>query len=153
MNYRLKMILPIVLMGLTFGYAALAIVRGGAREVKQPLPPSLHNLAAVRLLEIRDGGGRVVLGGNFMMTTKKNGKIEGTAMLAATSVDTDAAGEAEIEISNKRNNVVEKELEIEVRKLAANTSYDLFIDGQQTASFKTDLRGAAELEMTQDSMR
>lgn len=153
MNYRLKMILPIVLMGLTFGYATLAIVRGGAREIKQPLPPSLHNLAAVRLLEIRDGGGRVVLGGNFTIATKNNGELEGAAPLAATGVDTDAEGEAEIEISNRKKGGVEKELEVEVRKLAANTSYELFIDGQQAATFKTDLRGAAELEMTQDSSR
>jgi hypothetical protein len=147
------MILPVVVMCLTLGYATLAIVRGDAREIKQPLPPSLDNLAEVKLAEIRDVENRVILGGNFTLTTKKNGELDGAALLGATGVDTDAAGEAEIEISNKKNGSVEKELEVEVRRLAANTSYQLFIDGQQAASFKTDLRGAAELELTQDSSR
>jgi hypothetical protein len=47
MSYRVKMVLPIVVMLLTFGYAALAIVRSG---------------------------GRVVGGGNFTLT--KNGEVK-----------------------------------------------------------------------------
>lgn len=153
MSYRVKMILPIIVMCLTFGYAVLAIVRSDAREIKQPLPASLDNLAAVKLVEIRDGDGRIILGGNFTMRTKKAGGIKGAASLTSPGVDADATGKAEIEISNKKNSVAEKELEVEVRKLAANTSYELFIDGQSAASFKTDLRGAAELELTHDSSR
>ncbi|MCA1567629.1 MAG: hypothetical protein LC803_18670 [Acidobacteria bacterium] len=148
MSYRVKMILPIVVMFLTFGYAALAIVRSDSREIKQPLPSSLDNLAAVKLVEIKDGGGRVILSGNFTVTTKYDGEIEEKSPLAATGVDPDARGVAEIEISNKKNSVTEKELEVEVRQLSAHTSYDLFIDGQQAASFKTNHRGEAELEMT-----
>lgn len=150
MSYRVKMILPIFVMCISLGYAALAIVRGDSREIKQPLPSSLDNLAAVKLVEIRDGGGRVILGGNFTMTTKQDGDVEGAAPLVASGVDPDAAGQAEIEISNKKNNVAEKELEVEVRNLTANTSYNLSIDGQQAASFKTNHRGEAELEMTNE---
>ncbi|HEY0099533.1 MAG TPA: hypothetical protein VGB76_11340 [Pyrinomonadaceae bacterium] len=142
------MVLPVVVMFLTFGYAALAIVRSSAGELKQPLPPSLDNLAASRLVEIRDVDGRVVLSGNFTLTTKRDGEIEGAAPLTASGVDPDAEGVAEIEISNEKNNVVEKELEIEVRNLAANSSYNLFIDGEQAATFKTNPRGVAELELT-----
>ena len=157
MSYRVKMILPVVIMFLTLGYAAMAIVRGDSREIKQPLPPFLDDLATVKLVEIRDGGGRVVLAGNFTLTTEKDGDIEGAAPLTATDVDPNAAGEAEMEISNKKNSfaisnkknsVAEKELEAEVWNLAAHTSYKLFIDGLQAASFKTNHRGAAELEMT-----
>lgn len=148
MSYRVKMILPVVIMFLTLGYAAMAIVRGDSREIKQPLPPFLDDLANVKLVEIRDVGGRVVLGGNFTLTTEKDGDIEGTAPLAATGVDPDTAGKAEVEISNKKNSIAEKELEAEVWNLAANTSYNLFIDGRQAASFKTNYRGAAELEMS-----
>ena len=147
MSYRVKMILPVVGMFLV-ACAAVAAITGGGREIKQPLPPSLDNLAAVKLLEIRDGGGRVVLAGNFTTTTKRDGDVEGAAPLAASGVDPDAAGEAEIEIANKKNSVVEKELEVEVRNLSANTSYGLFVDGRQAAVFTTDPRGKAELEMT-----
>jgi hypothetical protein len=148
MSYRVKMILPIVIMFLTLGYAATAIIRSDSQEIKQTLPPFLDNLAAVKLVEIRDVDGRVILGGNFASKEEKNGEVEGAASLVASSVDPDAAGEAEIEISNRKNSSGEKELEIEVRNLSANTSYTLFIDGQQAASFKTNQRGAAKLEMT-----
>jgi hypothetical protein len=43
---------------------------------------------------------------------------------------------------------VDKELEVEVSKLAPGTTFNLFIDGQQAAVITTDQRGAAELEMT-----
>lgn len=141
------MILPVVVMFLAFGYAVLAIVRGGANEIKQPLLPSLDDLAAVRLVEVKNAGGQIVLSGSFTMTTKNNLDIEGEATLAATSVDADAAGKAEVEVS-KRNGNVEKELEVEVRKLAPGETFNLFIDGQQTAVIKTNQRGVAELEMT-----
>jgi hypothetical protein len=39
MNYKLKMILPIILMLLVFGYAVVAVVRSSASEIKEP-PPS-----------------------------------------------------------------------------------------------------------------
>lgn len=148
MSYRVKMMLPIVVMFLALGYAALAIVRGDSREIKLPLPSSLDNLAAVRIVEIKGDDGSVILGGNFTMAMKPDGDVEGAAPFAASGVERDATGQAEIEISNRKNSFAEKELEVEVRNLAAHTSYTLFIDGQQVASIKTNHRGEAKLEMT-----
>jgi hypothetical protein len=146
MSYRVKMLLPVVGMFL-LGCIVVAVVRGEGREIKQPLPPSLDDLAAVRLVEIRDAGGQVVLGGSFTTATKKNGDVEGEATLAATGVDADAAGKAEIEVS-QRNGDVDKELEVEVSKLAPGATFNLFIDGRQAAVITTNSRGAAELELT-----
>lgn len=146
MSYRVKMILPVVGMFL-LGCVVVAVVRGEGRESKQPLPPSLDDLAAVRLVEVRDAAGQIVLGGSFTMATKKNGDVEGKATLAATGVDADAAGEVEVEVSTRNGNV-DKELEVEVSKLAPGTTFSLFIDGQQAAVITTNQRGAAELEMT-----
>jgi hypothetical protein len=140
------MILPVVGMFL-LGCVVVAAVRDKGREIKQPLPPSLDDLAAVRLVEVRNAAGQVVLGGSFTTATKKNGDVEGEARLASTGVDADAAGKAEVEVSTRNGNV-DKELEVEVRKLAPATTFDLFIDGKQAASIITDQRGAAELEMT-----
>jgi hypothetical protein len=146
MSYRVKMLLPVVGMFL-LGCVVVAAVAGEGGEIKQPLPASLDDLAAVRLVEVRDAAGQIVLGGSFTMATKKNGDVEGEATLAATGVDADAVGKAEVEVSTKNGNL-DKELEIEVTKLAPGTTFNLFVDGQQAAVFTTDQQGAAELEMT-----
>ena len=148
MSYRLKMILPVVGMFL-LGCAVVAAV-GEDSEIKQPLPPSLDDLAAVKLIEIRDAGGQVVLAGSFTMTTKPNRNVDGEATLAPAGVDQDAAGKAEVEVSTKKDGSVEKELEVEVRNLAPGASFDVFVDGQRAASFTTNPRGSAELEMSNE---
>ena len=57
------------------------------------------------------------------------------------------AGKAEVEVSAK-NGSVDKELEVDVHKLAPGAAFSLLIDGRQEASFTTDRHGAAELELT-----
>lgn len=147
MSYRLKMILPVVGMFL-LGCAVVAAVRNEGGEHKQPLPPSLSDLASVKQIEIRDAGGQVVLNGSFAMTTRPNRNVEGEATLAPTGADADAAGKAEVEVSTKRGGRVEKELEVEVHNLAPGASFGVFVDGRQAAVFATNPRGAAELELS-----
>ena len=147
MSYRVKMILPVIGMILLVCGAVFAVM-GESREIKQPLPQSLDNLTAIKLVEIKDAGGQTILSGSFTMVTKKNRDIEGKATLTATGVDADAAGKAEVEVSTKKDGSVGKELEVEVRNLAPNANFNLFVDGQQVAVFTTDPRGAVELEMT-----
>lgn len=145
MSYRVKMLLPVVGMFLLGCVVVVAVNREG-RDIKQPLPQALDNLAAVRLIEVRDAAGQTVLGGSFTMASKKNGNVEGEAALAATGVDTDAAGKAEVEVSTMNGNV-DKELDVEVSNLAPNTTFNLFIDGRRAAAVTTNQRGHAELEM------
>lgn len=149
MSYRGKRILPLVGMLLLCGYAAFAVIRSGnkVQEVKQPLPSSVGDLAAVKLVEIKDAAGQVVLSGSFVVENKQDGDVEGRALLAGTGVIAAAKGEAEFEISTNRNGSTEKELEVSVRKLSPGASFSLFVDGQQVAAFYTNGRGAAELEM------
>lgn len=147
MSYKLKMMMPLVGMFL-LGCAAVWAVMGESRQVEQPLPQSLDDLAAVRLIEVKDAGGQIVLSGSFTVKTKPNGDSEGNATLAATGVDADATGESEFEVSKKRDGSVGKELEVEVHNLAPGASFSLFVDGQQVAVFKTDPRGRADLEMS-----
>lgn len=146
MSYRVKMLLPVVGMFLLGCVVVVAVTREG-RALKQPLPAALDDLASVRLVEVRDAAGQVVLGGRFTMATKENGDVEGDATLAATGADTDAAGKAEVEVSGRDGNV-DKELEVEVSQLAPGATFNLFIDGRQAAVIRTNQRGAAELEMT-----
>lgn len=152
MSYRVKMILPVIGMVLLVCGAVFAVM-SDSREIKQPLPQSLDNLAAIKLVEIKEAGGQTILSGSLTMVTKKNRDIEGKATLGATGVDADAAGKAEVEVSTKRDGSVGKEFEVEVRNLAPNANFNLFVDRQQVAEFTTDQRGAVELEMTNSPSR
>jgi hypothetical protein len=149
MNYRVKKILPLIGMLLLCGYAAFAVIRSGnkVQKVKQYMPSSLSDLAAVKLVEIKDATGQLILSGNFIAENKQGGDIEGQALLTGTGVNAMAKGEAEFEVSRNKHGGTEEELEVSVRKLTPSTSFSLFIDGRQVATFSTNLRGAAELEM------
>ena len=148
MSYRVKMILPVVGMFLLACVVVAAVSNEGG-EIKQPLPSSLENLGAAKLIEVKDAAGQLILGGSFVMTTKKNGDVEGEATLAATGAHAEAAGKAEVEVST-RDGRVEKELEVEVRNLAPGASFGVFVDGQQAATFTTNPRGAAKLELSDE---
>jgi len=152
MNYRFKRILPVLGMLVLFVCVALAIMGGEKSEIKQPLPPSLDNLAGIKLVEVKDAGGQIVLSGSFTMTTKDNGDIDGETALTTSVTGAKASGKAEVEIATKNGNVV-KELEVDVRKLTSAATFTLFIDGQQVAVFTTSQKGAAELEMTNQPRR
>ena len=149
MSYKVKRILPLVGMLLLCGYAAFAVIRTSnkVQEVKLPLPSSVSDLAAAKLVEIKDAAGQIVLSGNFIAENKRNGDVEGKALLTGTGINAMAKGEAEFEVSTNRNGGKEKELEVSVRRLAPGTSFSMFVDGQQVATFTTNQRGAAELEM------
>lgn len=149
MNYRVKRILPLVGMLLLCGYATFAVIRSGnkVQEVKQPLPSAVGDLAAAKLVEIKDAAGQIVLSGSFVVENKRDGAVEGKALLTGTGINAAAKGEAEFEVSKNRKGTTEKELEVSVRNLAPRTSFSMFVDGQQVTTFSTNQRGAAELEM------
>jgi hypothetical protein len=143
------MVLPLVGLLLLCGYAAFAVIRGAskAQEIKQPLPSSVGDLAAAKSVEIKDAAGHVVLSGAFVAEREQDGDVEGKALLTGTGNNAAAKGEAEFEVSTNKTGGTERELEVSVRQLAPGTSFSLFVDGQQVATFSTDQRGAAELEM------
>ena len=49
--------------------------------------------------QVRDAQGQIVLQGQFVAPVEEDGDLERRAMLAATGVDADAAGEAEVEFA------------------------------------------------------
>ena len=149
MSYKAKRVLPIIGMLLLCGYAAFAVIRHSnkVQEVKHPLPSSIGDLAAAKLVEVRDAAGQVVLSGTFVVENKPDGDVEGKAILTGTGLNAGAKGEAEFEVSTDSRGMMEKELELSVHKLAAGTSFSMFVDGQQVVTFTTNQRGAAELEM------
>ena len=150
MTYRMKMLIPVLGMCFLCGYAATRVSSSNADDLELPLPSSLRDLANVKLIEIRDGAGAVVLSGSFSAPIQKATETEYTSILIPTNVDPDATGEAEIEISNAANGFIEQELEVTVERLAALTTFKLFVDGHEIAPFTTGRRGEAEIELSNE---
>lgn len=156
MSSRNKILFSIIGMVAVLTYATVNVlshsVTNEKSDEKLPLPPMLTNLAAVEVVEIKDAGGQVILSARFTAgnTAKAGDEVERIATLTGTTTGTTtgatgATGKVEIEISTK-NNTSEQELEIEVRGLSANTTYRVFVDGQDVAALTTDAKGEAEIE-------
>ena len=95
--------------------------------------------------EVRDAQGRVVLRGQFQLVEEEDDDVERKAALAATGVDADAAGAAEIEFSKAAP--AQQEVEFSVRNVAAGTVLTFVIDGTEVATATADRRGRAEVEL------
>jgi hypothetical protein len=134
------------------GGVALAVSLGAAgyavsaqeEPAPQPFPASIADPAAVRLVEVKDTAGQVVLSGSFGAAVRTASGMERTAVLAATGGSATAAGSAEIEVGTA------SELDVDVDDLTPSTSYRLFIDEVEIAPFTTDAGGDAELEFGDD---
>ena len=95
--------------------------------------------------QVRDAQGQIVLQGQFMPPVEEDGGLERIATLAPTGIDTDAAGEAEVEFAKTAPAV--QEVEFSVENLQAGATFTFVIDGTDVATATTDQRGRAEVEM------
>ena len=140
---RTVFILSAVVLAGAAGAAALL----SADEPARALPAELGDVSAVRAIEVRDAAGRAVLGGELgAAETADDGEVERKAVLAARDGSA-ASGEAEIETGKGASGAVEQEVEIDVRGLAPSAEYALLLDGRTAATFTTDAKGAAEVEL------
>lgn len=96
-------------------------------------------------VQVRDGQGQIVLQGQFMPPVEDDGDLERRAVLAASGVDADAAGEAEVEFA--KADPIEQEVEFSVTNLPADATFTFVIDGTDVATATTDRRGRAEVEL------
>jgi hypothetical protein len=136
---------------LTLG-VALAIGGAAAAQQKQvhPFPAAISDPSAVKGIQIRDGGGSIVLRGTFGAEERDATSVEWKATLAAEGGA--ATGMAEIEMASN-DNQAGRELDVDVTGLAPSTEYRLFVDEVEIATFTTDANGAADLEFGSDEVR
>ena len=126
---------------------AITFARAEAEEQQFTLPAEFTDLAAIAAIEVRDASGSVVLHGTFAGTPEADGNLERKAKLAAKDGSA-ATGEAEIEIEkSEKTGAVKVEVDLDVAKLAASTAYSFHLDGRLAASFTTDAKGEAEVEL------
>jgi hypothetical protein len=132
---------------LTISIAAIAAgVASAQKRIKQPLPSGLQNLAESKVIEVRDAAGQVVLNGTFATTADSKSEIERTATLSGAN--SRAKGKAEIELVQQGSAITKQELEFQVEGLASSTSFRLFVDGNDVASFTTSGSGKAQLKFS-----
>jgi hypothetical protein len=116
---------------------SVALAVAGTVGAQGPQRADLGNLDQATRIEIRDSAGSVVLSGNFEIrpgiTDDKDARLTG---------DGDARGEADIDIDGS----TEQELEVEVRGLAPNQTYSVWIDDRQVGTFTTDAQGRGDVE-------
>jgi hypothetical protein len=103
------------------------------------------NFTNAAVAEVRNAQGQVVLHGQFIMSDEEDDDIERKAALTPTGVDSDAAGEAEVEFPKAAPTT--QEIEFSVRGLQAGATFTFVIDGQEVATATTDREGTAEVEL------
>jgi hypothetical protein len=103
------------------------------------------DLTNAALAEVRDVQGQVVLTGQFQIADEDDDDVERKAVLAPTVVDSDAAGEAEVEF-NKDSPAVQ-EVEFSVRNVSPGATFTFVIDGHVVATATADARGRVEVEL------
>jgi hypothetical protein len=103
------------------------------------------NFTNAATAEVRNAQGQVVLRGQFVLADEEDDDVERKATLQPTEVDTDAAGEAEVEFAKAA--ATKQEIEFSVRNLQAGVALTFVIDGVDVATATVDQRGRAELEL------
>jgi hypothetical protein len=127
------------------GLLATAVAAGYAVVQLEGQAAPTGDFTSAVAAQVRDAQGQIVLQGHFMPPVEEDGGLERRATLAATAVDADAAGEAEIEY--KTTGATSQEVEFSVRNLQPGVNVTFVIDNTDIASATTDRRGRAEIEL------
>jgi hypothetical protein len=106
----------------------------------------LGDLSAAQIVEIRDGGGAVVLSGEFRSRVDAVGNTEKDAELTDQQGRT-SIGEVEIELPAPGRDHLRPELEVDVIHLQPRQRYSIAIDDRIVGTFTTDDRGSVDLEL------
>ena len=107
------------------------------------VPPADYSNATVA--EVRDAQGQIVLSGKFVPVAEEDDDIERKATLEPVGADTDAAGEAEVEIAKAAP--ADQEIEFAIRNVQPGAVFTFMIDGREIGTATADRRGRAELEI------
>ena len=131
--------IPIAGLLATMAVAAYMVVQLNGQE-----KPSTADFTNAATAEVRDAQGQVVLRGQFVLVDEQDDDVERRALLEPTGIDTDAAGEAEVEFSKAA--AAKQEIEFSARNLEAGGVFTFVIDGTDVTTATADRRGRAEAE-------
>jgi hypothetical protein len=118
----------------------VASVTAGSGAVAQ-----FRDLTDAAFVEIRTLDGDVVMSGELRDRVDPSGGVEKDAALMGDEFD-QVIGEIEIEIPRQGASDQRQELEVDVISLRPSTSYRIFVNDLQAATFTTDDRGSVDVE-------
>lgn len=127
--------------------ASLAMILAGCNGSRNvdltPLEPIDFSSAVAA--EVRNAQGQAVLAGRFSVLDTTDEDTERKAQLTATSVDPDATGEAEVEVSGSGDDR-RQEVEFTISNVEPRAVFVFIIDGRTVATATANDRGQAEME-------
>ncbi|KAF0250500.1 MAG: hypothetical protein FD167_100 [bacterium] len=124
------------------------------------LPGVLNPVTQIKLVEIKDSIGRLVLSGSFVPINSPQGckseELEQEISLFSTEVAAPRPlelGIAEIKVVRENNIIINQELEVKMEKLTPGSPLDLFVNNIHIASFTVRSDGRASLEFRDNPKR
>lgn len=140
--------LAFVLIGTLLPMVLAAFVVHAATDAPPDATVSglLSDAANGHLVEIRDARDAVVLSGEFRSRVDALGNTEKDAELTSQQGEK-VIGEVELEIPAKGREHRRPEIEVDVIHLQPRSRYSIVIDDRRVATFVTDDRGSADMEL------
>jgi hypothetical protein len=130
---------------------ALVVVGGLAAaleaQIAGPAQQEAVDFTAAAVAEVRNAQGQVILSGKFVAVAEEDDDIERKAALKSTGVDTDAVGEAEVEVEVERTGSPrQQEVEFAISNVQPGAVFTFVIDGKIFATVTADGQGRAQHE-------
>lgn len=129
-------------IGLATAGMAISVIAAVGAQAPQG---AAFDFTQAALAEVKNGEGQVVLSGKFAVSPDDDDDVERKATLAPTSVDADATGEAEIEMSGTGNSR-KQEVEFSVHNVQPGGTFTFVIDGRSWITATANERGRIEIE-------
>jgi hypothetical protein len=117
----------------------------GTVRLHQTMSPAVGDLTAIKLVELVDDKGQVLMRGTFEAAPGNTDKVERVAELTRPANNT-PVGEAEIELE-RTNGVSEEEFLIKAEDLPYPASLRVMVDGLEIAQFSTTQDGKIDLRV------
>jgi hypothetical protein len=117
----------------------------GTVRLHQSMSPAVGDLAAIKLVELVDDKGQVLMRGTFDAPAANGDKLERVAELTRPANNT-PVGEASIEL-DRANGVSEEEFLIKAEDLPYPASLRVMVDGLEIAQFSTSQDGKIDLRV------
>ena len=133
-----------ILMGSSALVVAAVVAACGSSRARATFTGETADLSGASVAEVRNAQGQVILSGRFAVSDSGQ-NLERTAVLAPTSVDADARGEAEVEVTGSGDDR-RQEIEFSVSNVQPGIALTFVIDARVLATAAADDRGRVDFE-------
>ncbi len=118
----------------------------GTVRLEQSLSPAFGDLTTVKLVELVNGSGEVLMRGTFSAPSTSGAKVERTAELTRPTNQT-PTGEVSIDV-DRNAGISEEEMIVKAEDLPYPASCRVMVDGLEVAAFSTSQDGKINLKLS-----